>query len=87
MCRDPRWRVAARHPAGDVVTAPLEPTIAHGGTRLGETIPITVTELRHCDELRAMESRLLALVAASELISPDTAVPLAALRGAIAGAV
>jgi len=67
------------------VTAPLEPTVAHGGTRRGETIPITVTELRHCDELRAMESRLLALVAASELISPNAVIPIAALRGAIAG--
>jgi len=66
------------------MTAPLEPTVAHGGTRLGETVPITVTELRHCDELRAMETRLLALVDRAEVagmwVSPGV------LRDAIAGA-
>ena len=67
------------------MTGPVDRTVAHGGTRLGETIPITVTELRHCDELREMETRLLALVAASELISPNAVIPIAALRGAIAG--
>lgn len=66
------------------MSGPVDRTVAHGGTRHGETVPITVTELRHCDELRAMETRLLALVAGAELA--HTSVSVAALRGAIAGA-
>lgn len=63
-----------------------EPTIAHGGTRHGETIPITVGEMQHCDRLRDMEHRLIALITAIELISTgDAVVPLAALKGAMAG--
>ena len=69
------------------MSAPVELTVMHrGGTRRGDVVIATSAEYHALERLKAMESRLLALVAASELISPNAAVPLAALRGAIAGA-
>lgn len=64
----------------------IEPTIAHGGTRRGDFLQVSPAEMHTCHRLIDMEHRLIALVAACELIAPGGAIPLAALKGAMAGA-
>jgi len=72
------------------MTAPIELTVMHrGGTRRGDVVIATSAEYHALERLRAMETRLLSLIFAAELVADDgeaASVSTVDLRTAIGGA-
>lgn len=65
------------------MTGPADRTVAHGGTRRGDFLEVSPTEMRNCHRLLDMETRLLALAAGAE--ATHTAITLSELQFAMVG--